>query len=99
MIRIEAEVQSPTEVMLKIEGDISEKTVDVLKAEGERWLPQKDRLVLDLAGVRFVDTAGLSLLRDWSGERMVLRGASRFVRALLERHGLDVVENQSSLSK
>ncbi len=96
MIRITIEAQSPEKVVLKIEGYISERTVDVLKAEGERWLSQKDRLILDLAGVRFIDAAGLSLLQGWRGEGLVLRGASRFIVALLKWHGLYEPEDPPS---
>ena len=88
MIRITVRAQTPTEVVLQIEGTISEQTIETLKAEGERWLPHKERLVLDLAGVRFIDAAGIALLRGWRGEGLVLRGASRFIGALLERQGL-----------
>ena len=98
MIRITVETQTPEEVVLKVEGYISENTVEVLRAEGERWLQQKDCLVLDLVGVRFMDAAGLALLRAWSGEGLVLRGASRFIRALLERQGLDATESQEHRS-
>lgn len=94
MIRITVETQTPEEVVLKVEGYISEKTVEPLRAEGERWLREKDRLILDLAGVRFIDAVGIALLRDWSGERLVLCGASRFVRALLERQGLYAAESR-----
>ena len=93
MIRITVGTQTPEEVVLKVEGYISEKTVEPLRAEGERWLQLKDRLILDLAGVQFMDTVGIALLRDWSGERLILCGASRFIRALLERRGLYVAES------
>jgi transcriptional regulator with GAF, ATPase, and Fis domain len=42
----------------------------------------------DLVGVRFIDDTGLQLLQRWAGERLVLRGASLFVQALLEAYGL-----------
>ena len=65
MIRITVRAQTPTEVVLQIEGTISEETADVLQAEGERWMSHKDLLVLDLAGVRSIDAAGIALLRGW----------------------------------
>jgi anti-anti-sigma factor len=88
MIRITVETQTPQEVVLKVEGNISEHTVEVLRAEVERWLQVKERLVLELSGVRFIDVAGMALLRDWGREKLRLHGASRFIRLLLERGGV-----------
>ena len=88
MIRITVATQTPREVVLKVEGYISEHTVDVLRAEGECWLQDKERLVLELSGVRFIDATGMALLRGWRGEKLRLHGASRFIRALLERGGV-----------
>lgn len=35
------------------------------------------------AGVRFIDETGIRLLQRWSGERLVVQGASPFVQMLL----------------
>jgi ABC-type transporter Mla MlaB component len=74
--------------MLKVEGWIAEEEVKVLEAEGEGYLQQGKRLVLDLAGVQSIDTAGIQVLQRWTRERLTLKGASPFVQALLEVHGL-----------
>ena len=42
------------------------------------------RVVLDLAGIGFVDAAGASALRLWRERRVLLTGCSPFVRELLE---------------
>ena len=59
-------------------------------AEGVRHLQHSQRLVLNLDGTRYIDRAGIDLLRRWSEERLTLRGASPFVQTLLEIHGLDL---------
>lgn len=89
MLRLTVVLQTPEEVVLKIEGRVSEEGVDLLEQEGIRWFQEVRRLVLDLTDVQFIDRAGIALLQRWSGERLVLRGGSFFVRTLLVSHGLD----------
>ncbi len=88
MLRITVTSETREEVVLKVEGWISKETVPVLEEEGERWLEKTRCLVLDLSGVRFIDDAGLEVLQHWYGDRLVLRGASLFVQALLEAYEL-----------
>ena len=95
MLRITVVSQTREEVVLKIEGWVSGEDVDLLDQEGTRCMEESERLVLDLADVRFIDDAGIALLQRWSGERLMLRGASPFLRVLLSTHGL---EYQGSVS-
>ena len=74
--------------MLKIERWVSGEDVNLLDQEGMRGMEEAERLVLDLTDVRFIDDAGIALLQRWSGERLVLRGASLFQRVLLGTRGL-----------
>ena len=90
MLRITAGTATPAAVVLLIEGEITEETIEVVEGEFEQWRKRRAELVVDLAGVRVVDPAGLSLLEAWSGEGLVLRNASRYIRALLGKHGLQV---------
>lgn len=92
MLRLRVRSHSPVQVVLEVHGWVSGEAVPLLEQEGERWLGQSEQLVLLLHGVRFLDRDGLELLRRWSGERLVLRGGSSFVRQLLESHGLDSQE-------
>ena len=88
MVRLTVISQTEEEATLKIEGWVSGAGVGVLEEEGTRLLGETQRLILDLSGVRFMDREGISLLERWSGDRLTLRGASRFLHTLLERHGL-----------
>lgn len=88
MIRLTIRSQTPEEVVLQVDGWVSGKDVPILEQEGTRLLGETQRLVLDLKGVRFIDEAGIALLQRWSGERLVLRGGSPFIQALLKAHGL-----------
>ena len=88
VLRISVVSQNGEEIVLKVEGWVSEENVGVLEEEGERWFRQVRRLVLDLSGVRFIEDAGIGLLQRWYGERLILRGPSPFLHALLEAHHL-----------
>ena len=92
MLRLTTRSCTPEEVVLQVDGWVSGKDVTILEREGMRHLQASKRLVLDLKEVRFIDDAGIALLERWSGERVVLRDGSWFVRLLLEKHGLETHE-------
>jgi anti-anti-sigma regulatory factor len=94
VIRITVVAQTEEEVVLKVEGWVSGENVALLAAEGDRHLRQVGRVVLDVVGVQFIDHAGIRLLQRWSGERLVLRGASPFVRVVLEAYGLKAADGE-----
>ena len=89
MMRIAVVAQSEARVVLKVDGWIAGEGVAVLATEGGRWLRGGRRLVLTLEGVDFIDEAGIALLEGWPTDMLELRGASVYLRMLLERHGLD----------
>jgi hypothetical protein len=88
MVRLTVISQTPEEARLKIEGWVSGADAGVLEKEGTRLLGETQCLILDLSGVRFMDREILSLLERWSGDRLMLCGASTFLHTLLEKHGL-----------
>lgn len=88
MLRLTVVSHCPKEVVVKVEGWIDEEDVALLKEEGERHLQQAERLVLDLDGVKHIGPAGVVLLRRWTGERLVLRAETLFMRQLLKTYGL-----------
>ena len=88
MLRLTVLSQTKEETVLEVEGWVSGEDVALLEQEGTRLLGETERLVLDLKGTRFIDRAGIALLRRWQGSGLVLRGASLFVRTVLEKRGL-----------
>ena len=89
MLRLTIVSQSTREVVLKVDGWVGGADVGLLEEEGEFHLQDGGKLVLDLEDVRFIDQAGIQLLKQWSGEQLELQGGSSFVRTLLKEHGLD----------
>jgi len=90
MLRLTVTSQTSREIVLKVEGWVAGGKVALLEEEGTRRLQQAEHLVLDLKGVRFIDQAGIALLKRWAGERLVLRNGSSFIQTLLQTHGLDM---------
>lgn len=90
MLRLTVISQTREEAVLKVEGWVSGTDLSLLAEEGTRLLEEAECLVLELKGVRLIDREGIALLKRWPGERLVLRGASPFVRTRLAEHGLEV---------
>ena len=90
MLRISLVSESQQEAVLQLEGWVAREDVAVLADEGHRRLQAAERLVLDLAGVKFIDVAGIALLQGWSGPRLMLRGDSSYLRTVLAASGLEL---------
>ncbi len=89
----------PGEHRLHPSGELDILLADDLRKE---WLPaveqlRPERLVIDLSGVTFLDSSGLSLivalhkLQERHGGRVVLSAPQRPVRRVLEISGIDRV--------
>ena len=88
MIRLAVESETQLETVLRVDGWVAGQNVALLEEEGAPHLKKGGRLVLDLRGVRFIDRDGIQLLRSWARGRLVVRGSSPFVGAMLAHHGL-----------
>jgi anti-anti-sigma regulatory factor len=68
---------------LRIEGRVAGAEVEELSRAASLALAGKSRLVLDMAGVTFIDRIGLELLHGLSARGAELRGCSPFIERLL----------------
>jgi anti-sigma B factor antagonist len=82
-------------VVLRVEGEIDLETAPAFDAEIRRIIEaQPERVLIDLAGVEFIDSTGLSALiradqgATAAGQQLSLRGGSSQVRRLFELTGL-----------
>ena len=89
MLRLTIVSRNSEKVVLKVDGWLAGDNVDLLEQEGICHLRESKYLVLDLKGVKSIDQTGIALLQEWSGEQLILRGGSPFVKMLLKDHGLD----------
>jgi len=72
---------------LRVEGHITQNTVDELMSSSAACLASHPNVLLDLSGVRFVDSAGLKALRQLIPLGAVLSGCSGFLTELLRTDG------------
>ena len=90
VIRIDRIKLSTGQVVLEMAGQLTWETTAILEREAHRWLRPRERPVLELNDVDFIDAAGIALLKRLVLQGVLLRGASPFIALLLERHQLIV---------
>lgn len=61
-LRVQAAAERDGEVVLRVGGELDLGTADQLRAAAGRYLHPGTRLTLDLSGVTFCDSTGLSAL-------------------------------------
>jgi ABC-type transporter Mla MlaB component len=83
MLRIEKVSEDADSVTLRLEGRVVAQWVATLEKECRRVLQGSKGLNLDVAGVTFVDRAGVAMLGKMSGERVRIVSSSPFLRELL----------------
>jgi anti-sigma B factor antagonist len=82
-------------VVVRVAGEVDIATSPALRDACLGAVEQGGDVVLDLAGVTFLDSSGISVLvqarqrLDSLGRRLEIRAASRPVRRVLELAGLD----------
>ncbi len=67
-LRIELESRSPAEATLRLHGELDLVSAHVLREEVTRHRTRGVRVVLDLSGVEFLDSTGLTLLLELTRE-------------------------------
>jgi len=87
MMRI-TEITRDDAPLLRVEGAITRQGIGELLAICVEWPGGIEHLQLDLAGVRFVDPAGIDGLRSLQRDGTRLIGCSGFLDELLRRAGL-----------
>jgi ABC-type transporter Mla MlaB component len=76
-----------TPARLRLEGNLTGEWVALLQTECRRYLEAGEPLELDVAGVGFIDRAGVALVRGLLARNVRLVGAGSLVGALLGVEG------------
>jgi len=84
MLRLTTRSTGRQETVLEAHGSVAGEYVALLAGELESQR-RDGLLVLDLTGARYIDQAGVDLLRRWASEGLEVRGGSIFIRTLLEQ--------------
>ncbi len=72
MVRLTRTTRLPHEVVLVVEGQIVAEWVGLLEEECRKLTGTDQRVLLDLAGVSFIDRRGARLLRDLAAQSVTL---------------------------
>src|SRR6478609_8063803 len=83
MLKITKVEENGTTVVLKLEGKITEQWAVLLDGECRAFLRNQKTLLLDCAGVNFLDARGVDVLRDLLLKEVAIIGAPGFVTELL----------------
>jgi RNA polymerase sigma-70 factor (ECF subfamily) len=83
MVRITQATDGQSATRLRVEGRITDRDGDALRAACAAHLDTPKALMVDLAGVSFVDAPGASALRDIERRGALLVGRSGFVDQVL----------------
>lgn len=87
MLKITKVEENGTTVVLKLEGKVTEQWAALLDGECRAFLRNQKMLLLDCAGVNFLDARGVDVLRNLPRHEVTLIGAPGFVTELLQTGG------------
>ena len=83
MLRLSGTNEEEGQLTILVEGRIISPWLEVLEAECRRELATGFAITLDLVGVTYVGPAGVTLLRQLTGEGVRLANASGVVAEML----------------
>ncbi len=87
MLKITKLEENGTTVVLKLEGKVTEQWAALLDGECRAFLRNHKTLLLDCAGVNFLDARGVDVLKNLPQNEVTLIGAPGFVTELLQTGG------------
>lgn len=87
MLKITKLEENGTTVVLKLEGKITEQWAVLLDGECRAFLQTHKTLLLDCAGVNFLDGRGIDVLKNLPMNEVTIIGAPEFVTELLRTGG------------
>ena len=83
MLRISENNASLETVILLLEGQVTNHGVELTRYACEQVLSKGEQLILDVAGVTFVDRTGVTLLHELQQRQVKLINCSPFLREQL----------------
>lgn len=87
MLKITKMEENGTTVVLKLEGKVTEQWAALLDGECQSFLRDQKTLLLDCAGVDFLDERGVDVLKNLRLNKVTVIDASGIVTELLQTGG------------
>ena len=85
MLRITTMKTNGSPIQLKLEGKIMAEWASLLEHECRTFIAQQQHVVLDMAGVTFLDGHGVMMLQSLPDQHISLINRSDFIKELLEK--------------
>ena len=85
MLRITTMKENGSPVQLKLEGKITAEWTSLLEQECRALIARRQHVVLDMAGVTFLDGRGITMLRSLPDRYISLMNRSDFIKELLDK--------------
>lgn len=79
MLRISVVQSLNQTVTLRVEGEVKGRWVEELRRSCEETLSQRIPLILDLAGLSFIDADGMALFRVLVSQQVIFINPSSFI--------------------
>lgn len=87
MLRITVKKEKERTRILYLEGKICQEWVSELLSEIDRGLSEKDKIILDLAQVSYLDTEAAEIINRFPPNKVERRNGSLFIRTMLRKKG------------
>jgi anti-anti-sigma regulatory factor len=87
MLKITKMEEKETTVVLKLEGKVTEQWAALLDGECRTVLRNRKTLLLDCAGVNFLDAQGIEVLSSLPLNQVTIIGAPEFITEMLRTGG------------
>ena len=85
MLRITTMKKNGSPVQLKLEGKIMAEWASLLEQECRTHIARRQHVVLDMAGVTYLDGRGITMLRSLPDRYISLMNHSDFIKELLDK--------------
>lgn len=88
MLKISVIQDSDQTIRVEVEGSLVGPWVDELGRQSDETLLRSKNVALDLEGLRFIDSAGVALLRNLTARGVTQLNCSTFIRQQLKETNL-----------
>ena len=84
MLRITEKEEQDKTIILLLEGKVSQDWVKELKSQISSRLDKGNKIILDFAGVSYIDEEAVRMINRFSDQKLSCRNCSLYVRTALK---------------
>jgi anti-anti-sigma regulatory factor len=87
MLRITEKKEGAKTKVLFLEGKICQEYRRELQAEIEKGIGNREKIILDLSKVSFLDEEAAKMIKEFADKKLSLRNCSLYIRTVLRLEG------------